>query len=238
MAYFNLDRFIAEFQDGFQRPNQFRCLLDVNTVANGRLAAQFPRAAQLLAQGLLCEGTRTPSRSFDTVSKDMAGYQEKYPVFTTYTDLECSFFAPLLTDGNGSTNQVLGLFNEWQNNIQRRVDNTTFYDDAMVLQFPDAYRLRKGMSLQLLNAYNSKRSDGLFGINVKVGTTYIPPIEILNRVFGKHGPPDDTYTSPPTITYNFFNVYPITVESAPVAWQSSGEIQRITVSFAYSYWTN
>jgi hypothetical protein len=239
MSYFQIDRFMGEFPDGFQRTNQYRCLIDVGAVGNGILRAKYPKGADLLAQGLICEGTRTPSRSFDTVNMELYGYQEKYPVFTTYTDLECSFLMPLVTDGHGgASNQIAQLMNEWQNLIQRRVD-TAYNDDSMVLQFPDDYRLKRGMTLELLNPLNGKRNDGGIGIRLGTSLPYIPPIDILNKVLrNKLSPPEDTYLSPPTLRYHFFNIYPITVESSPVGWQATNEIQRVSVAFAYSYWVS
>lgn len=39
-----------------------------------------------------------------------------------------------------------------------------------------------------------------------------------------------------TITYQFDNAYPVTVQSTEVAWDADGHAQ-LPVSFAYSYWT-
>jgi hypothetical protein len=50
------------------------------------------------------------------------------------------------------------------------------------------------------------------------------------------GNPDEK-DSKPTLSYKFFNVYPKTVESSPLAWMGDADIQKVTVSFTYSYWT-
>mgnify|MGYP003642232581 CR=1 FL=1 len=239
MSYFQIDRFMSEFQDGFQRINQFRCMINVSAVAGGALTRAYPRAASWLAQGILCEGTRTPSRSFETVALEMYGYQEKFPVFTTYTDLECSFLMPLAPGTDGVTNEVSQLLNEWQNLIQRRHTSGSGADDPMVLRFPSEYRVKQGFTLELLNPYNGKRSQGGIGVNVNAAVPYIPPLKILNKVFrNKNAPAESEYQSPPTQRYEFFNVYPITVESSTVGWQSINEVQRVTVAFAYSYWVS
>jgi len=213
MSYFQIDRFMSSFKDGFQRTSQFRCMIDVSAVAGGALKKAYPAAAEWLAQGILCDGTRTPSRSFETVGLEMYGYQEKFPVFTTYTDLECSFMMPLAPSTKGITNQVSDLLIEWQNLIQRRRTAGSGADDPMVLRFPSEYRVKQGFTLELLNPYNSTA------------------IALRDSV-------KDDWQAPPTQRYEFFNVYPFTVESTAVGWQSVNEVQRIDVSFAYSYWVS
>jgi len=241
MSNFNIQGFMSEFKNGFQRPNQYRCKLNAALVggngnATGPLGQRFPKACELLQQGLLCENTRTPSRSFETQQMTIFGYEEKFPVFTTFTDLDCTFLTPLLDDPNfGQMNQIAELFHAWQSMIQpNRVND----GDNMVVAFPEEYRLAQGMELELLTPYNTKRAE--FGIDVNISGSVFAGVPILgNTQLAKlrlRGNTDEG-ASGPTQGYQFFNIYPLTVDSTQMSWDSQNEFQKITVTFAYSYWT-
>ena len=276
MAYFNINNFFRTVADsGFQRTNQFRCQINVGAIGAaadagssqetshrqesfgsqraaptlGRyLREKYPTASKWLAEGLLCEQTNTPSREFEPTTLGIYGYDETYPVYTTYLDQRCSFYAPLIDRGNKQQNDVASLFHEWQNGIQRRAFPNG--DDAdMVLRFPDEYRLSEGMVLEQLSTYNPKRRGGLLGVNVNAQGNVRDGIQQFNRVSRWFNGPqvptswtnrrssDFDDSEGPTLTYKFFNVFPKTVESSEVNWDVAAEFQRVVVTFTYSYWT-
>ena len=141
----NINNFLTRvLANGVQRTNRYRCLLDVGPLG----LSEYGTAASLLREGLLCRATVTPSRSLETTTVDLsAGYEEKYAIGTTYTDIDCTFMCPLI---NGKT-EVLSLFHAWQNRIQNRGRLNEGESADMVLAFPDTYRLTQGMTLELLS---------------------------------------------------------------------------------------
>lgn len=249
MPYFSIQDFLATVDKaGMQRSSRFRCRIPVSAI-EGRvpfiagaqaglpLWSLYPAAAEMLTRGLICESTRTPSRSFDTTDMTLYGYEEKYPVFTTYTDLDCTFYTPLVRTSSGTSNDVLKLFNEWQNLIHPITSRNGQTDSRqeMTLNFPDQYRLREGMVLEMFDNFHPKRNAGGLGVNVNTEVPVFGNVSI-GAVFGQ--PPANDPELPPTTVYRFFNVYPITVESSAIAWSAVGEFQKVTVSFAFSYWTS
>jgi hypothetical protein len=261
MAYFNIDNFLSKVAnpDGFQRTTQFRCKIPVGAIGGplvgptqgttvGRdIYNSYQTACDWLAEGLLCEETSTPSRAFEPATLSIYGLEEKYPVFTTYTDHECTFMTPLIERGGKHHNDVANIFHEWQNGVQERTD--IFGDDAsMVTNFPDDYRLTEGMQLDQFSTYNEKRRGAFLGVNVNAQGNVRDVIQDVNRVTrlfnGRQIPTSwttrqnsDDKDSEPSISYKFFNVFPQTVESSPVAWMGDADYQRVTVSFTYSYWS-
>ena len=141
----NINNFLTRvLANGVQRTNRYRCLLDVGPLG----LSEYGTAASLLREGLLCRTTMTPSRTLETTTVDLsAGYEEKYAIGTTYTDIDCTFLCPLI---NGKT-EVLSLFHAWQNRIQNRGRLNEGESADMVLTFPDTYRLTQGMTLELLS---------------------------------------------------------------------------------------
>ena len=141
----NINNFLTRvLANGVQRTNRYRCLLDVGPLG----LSEYGTAASLLREGLLCRATVTPSRSLETTTVDLsAGYEEKYAIGTTYTDIDCTFMCPLI---NGKT-EVLSLFHAWQNRIQNRGRLNEGESADMVLTFPDTYRLTQGMTFELLS---------------------------------------------------------------------------------------
>ena len=141
----NINNFLTRvLANGVQRTNRYRCLLDVGPLG----LSEYGTAASLLREGLLCRATVTPSRSLETTTVDLsAGYEEKYAIGTTYTDIDCTFLCPLI---NGKT-EVLSLFHAWQNRIQNRGRLNEGESADMVLAFPDTYRLTQGMTFELLS---------------------------------------------------------------------------------------
>ena len=255
MAYFNIQNFLSKVADpnGFQRTTQFRCQIPVANIGGGvgigrELNAHYPEACKWLAEGMICEQTRTPSRAFETTTLGIYGLEEKYPVFTTYTDHECTFMTPLVERNGRLYNDVAAVFHEWQNVVQRR---TLFggVDAGMVLRFPDEYRLQEGMRLEQFSTYNPKRRGDILGVNVNAQGNVRDIIGDVNRVSRWFDGPQiptswtnrtwnpDEEDSKPSLSYEFFNIFPQVVESAPVAWLGDADYQRVTVSFTYSYWS-
>ena len=254
MAYFNIDSFLNGVigENGLQRSTQFRCRIPVANIGGGGrmgrfLNRRYPEACTWLAEGLLCEQTRTPSRSFHTESLGIYGLEEKYPMFTTYVDHECQFYTPLVKRGGKYHNDVAALFHEWQNVVQRRTHRHGS-DADMILMFPDEYRLQEGMILDQFSTYNEKRRGGLLGVNVNAQGNVRDGIRRFNQVsrwFNGPQIPDrfrwewgngEDGDSEETLSYEFFNVFPQTVQSSEVDWAGMNEFQRVTVSFTYSYW--
>ena len=266
MAYFNIDNFLGKIAgpNGFQRTTQFRCRIPVWNIgtesatdfvgpvrgARGsvghRLGEKYTEASKWLEEGLICEQTRTPSRAFEVTPLGIYGIEEKYPVFTTYTDHECTFMAPLVKRNGKHHNDVANIFHAWQDAVQ---------DGALMSghpnrysSFPDEYRLTQGMQVDQFSTYNPKRRGGLFGVNVRAQGNVRDVIRDVNRVsswFDRDPIPTswssrkniDDEDSSPSLSYKFFNVFPQTVESAALAWNGEAEIQKVTVSFTYSYWS-
>ena len=272
MAYFNINEFLGRVDAhgaGFQRTTQFRCKIDVSSIGGlagrtlgSRLVAKYRKASELLRDGLLCEVTSTPSRAFENATLSIYGLEEKHPVYTTYTDHDCRFLAPLIegTDGK-QRNDVADLFHEWQDaiqdaNVPHRGTNTLVGDTELVTttpisknqQFPDEYRLTEGMVLEQFSAWNEKKRGGILGVNINAQGNVRDGIQRFNQIsrwFNGRQIPDrfrrewgdsENGDSKPSLSYKFFNVFPQLVESSPLAWMGDADIQRVTVSFAYSYW--
>lgn len=240
MAYYNVDTLLTELQrNSLQRTSQFRCKIPVQLIGDlgvaNNLATRHPNAARLLQQGLLCESTRTPSRQFETTTMSIYGYEEKFPMFTTYADMECTFMVPMTQDTtrDNTSLEVVELFHAWHNLIQpissQNPSTGRTERGDMVLSFPIEYRLQDGMTLEQFDPYNAKRNNGQVNI---VGT--VGPLT-GQLTFGNARA--DTEPTP-TIVYRFRNVYPLTIEPMPVSWSSIDEYQKLTVTFAYSYWTS
>lgn len=199
--------------NGVQRTNRYRCILDLGQFTDFTV---YPAVQQLMREGLLCRTTMTPSRSLETTTVDLsAGYEEKYAISTSYTDIDCTFLCPLI---NGKT-EVLSLFHAWQNRIQNR--GRLNEDSAdMVLAFPNTYRLTQGMRLELLSqdegreeiaAPNNPNSTATFNAGV------------INQ--------------PATsASFQYFNVYPISVAGTTVDWSSMDEMMEVSVTFSFTHW--
>jgi len=262
MAYFNIEQFLEKVnRNGFQRTTQFRCRIPVanigslfeglGTPVGRRLVGKYAEASRLLSEGLLCERTTTPSRQLDTTTMTIYGLEEKYPVFTTYTDHECTFLAPLIYRDGKHHNDVANIFHEWQDAVQdANVPQrwSTGSRPERNQQFPDDYRLTEGLVLDQFSTYNPKRRGGILGVNINAQGNVRDGIEGFNRVSRWFDGPqiptswtnrqssDDDDSEGPTLSYKFFNVFPLLVQSTQVAWMGDADIQRVTVSFAYSYW--
>jgi hypothetical protein len=128
--------------------------------------------------------------------------------------------------------EVVELFHAWQNLIQpissKNPSNGFTERGDMVLAFPIEYRLQDGMTLEQFDPYNAKRDNGLTNVGQGIFLD-------INGNFA--GPAEDTEPTP-TIVYRFRNVYPLTIEPMAVSWSSIDEYQKLTVTFAYSYWTS
>ena len=277
MAYFNINEFLGKVDAhgaGFQRTTQFRCKIDVSTIGalanaadigpvqtlGSRLVAKYPKASQLLNEGLLCEVTSTPSRAFENATLSIYGLEEKHPVYTTYTDHDCRFLAPLVERNGKQHNDVANIFHEWQDAIQdanvphrgtqRLVGDvvTTNNPTSKNQQFPDEYRLTEGMVLDQFSAWNEKKRGGILGVNINAQGNVRDGIRRFNQIsrwFDGPQIPDrfrwewgdsENGDSKPSLSYKFFNVFPQLVESTPLAWMGDADIQRISVKFTYSYW--
>jgi hypothetical protein len=199
--------------NGVQRTNRYRCTLDLGQFTDFTV---YPAVQQLLREGLLCRTTMTPTRSLETTTVDLsAGYEEKYAISTSYTDIDCTFLCPLI---NGKT-EVLSLFHAWQNRIQNR--GRLNEDSAdMVLAFPNTYRLTQGMTLELLSqdegreeiaAPNNPNSTATFN----AGVITQPAI---------------------SASFQYFNVYPISVAGTTVDWSSMDEMMEVSVTFSFTHW--
>ena len=185
----------------------------------------------------------------DTTSMTIYGLDEKYPVFTTYTDQQCTFLVPLIYRNGKHHNDVASIFHEWQDAIQ---DANVPHQNTFAprnQQFPDDYRLTEGMVLEQFSMYNPKRRGGVLGVNVNAQGNVRDGIQQFNRVSrwfnGRQVPTSWTNressdfddSEGPTLSYKFFNVFPKTVESANLNWDVAAEFQRVVVNFTMSYWT-
>ena len=203
--------------NGVQRTNRYRCTLDVSNQSDrdlGALSIEYPEATILLREGLLCRSTSTPTRDIETTSINLsAGYEEKYAIGTQYTDFNCIFLCPLI---NGK-NQVLSLFHRWHNLIQNRGEN-----GDMVLSFPDAYRLKQGLTLDLYSSQDEGREN--------VG----PPADPNSTagVFRSTVINQEATTA----SFQYYDVYPLSVAGTTVDWSSADEMMEVSVAFSFTYW--
>ena len=199
--------------NGVQRTNRYRCILDLGQFTDFTV---YPAVRQLLREGLLCRTTMTPSRSLETTTVDLsAGYEEKYAISTSYTDIDCTFLCPLI---NGKT-EVLSLFHAWQNRIQNR--GRLNEDSAdMVLAFPNTYRLTQGMTLELLSQDSGREE---IGAPNNPNSTATFNAGVINQ--------------PATsASFQYFNVYPISVAGTTVDWSSMDEMMEVSVTFSFTHW--
>jgi hypothetical protein len=203
--------------NGVQRTNRYRCTLDVSNQSDrdlGALSIEYPEATILLREGLLCRSTSTPTRDIETTSVNLsAGYEEKYAIGTQYTDFNCIFLCPLI---NGK-NQVLSLFHRWHNLIQNRGEN-----GDMVLSFPDAYRLQQGLTLDLYSSQSEGRENAG------------PPVEVDPTTFRFKSSVIDQEAT--TASFQYYDVYPLSVAGTTVDWSSADEMMEVSVSFSFTYW--
>ena len=200
--------------NGVQRTNRYRCILDLGQFTDFTV---YPAVQQLLREGLLCRTTMTPTRSLETTTVDLsAGYEEKYAISTSYTDIDCTFLSPLI-DGK---NQVLSLFHAWQNRIQNRGRLNEGDSADMVLAFPNTYRLTQGMRLELLSQ-DEVREEIAAPNNPNSTATFTGGV--INQ--------------PATsASFQYFNVYPISVAGTTVDWSSMDEMMEVSVTFSFTHW--
>jgi hypothetical protein len=200
--------------NGVQRTNRYRCILDLGQFTDFTV---YPAVQQLLREGLLCRTTMTPTRSLETTTVDLsAGYEEKYAISTSYTDIDCTFLSPLI-DGK---NQVLSLFHAWQNRIQNRGRLNEGDSADMVLAFPNTYRLTQGMTLELLSQ-DSGREEIAAPNNPNSTATFTGGV--INQ--------------PATsASFQYFNVYPISVAGTTVDWAMMDEMMEVSVTFSFTHW--
>ena len=203
-----------------QRTNRYRCLLDVGPLG----LSEYGTAASLLREGLLCRTTITPSRSLETTTVDLsAGYEEKYAVYTTYTDIDCTFLCPLI---NGKT-EVLSLFHAWQNRIQNHRK-----DGDMVLAFPGTYRLAKGMILELFSRGGGREVDSTATASNAAEVAALTEIGLTPADVGARG---GVELISPSASFQYFNVYPLSVGGTTVDWVSD-EMMEVSVTFSFTHW--
>ena len=241
---------------GLQRTNRYRCRIDlawlfaeqIGTTGGGAGTADNPfragveaspelgYAVELLREGLLCRTTTTPSRQFETTTVNLAGgYEETYAVGTTYSSLDCTFFCPLV----GDTNPVLTLFHEWQDKIQKR---GKVGDDAdMVLTFPDEYRLKQGMRLEMFtgrvpeNVHEAERRSGEVGLLERTLPGLNPfHLALIREGISHQGIVDNTRQI--STAFDYFDVYPVTVSGTTVDWATMEEMMEVSVNFSYTHW--
>jgi len=216
--------------NGVQRTNRYRCTLDVSNQSDrdlGALSIEYPEATILLREGLLCRSTSTPTRDIETTSVNLsAGYEEKYAIGTQYTDFNCIFLCPLI---NGK-NQVLSLFHRWHNLIQNRGEN-----GDMVLSFPDAYRLQQGLTLDLLSTNESRRDGNSTAIAGNAAeAAALAEIGLTPADVGARGGVENVLNS--TASFQYYDVYPLSVAGTTVDWAMMDEMMEVSVSFSFTYW--
>lgn len=249
-----------------QRTSFFTCQIDLspsvrtglfNTPLTGygfpaeEVSWDMTQAIPLLQQGLVCSNVTLPSREFETTDLTIYGVEEKYPIFSTFVDLNCEFYTPLVSSGgNSSRNVVAATFHHWQDIVQPMAsvkdgfrsngrENVPAIEN-LNFKFPDTYRVPQGVTIaqytpnptflkstglsQFLSGSDLDIASVLAKINpdANIPVTY----NIVDSVFG-----------PPTLVYHFYNVYPVRVDSSQLDWADSDQFQRVRVSFAYTHWT-
>lgn len=235
---FNLEQFFTQLKTTpLQRTSYFTCAMDLSGIINSislpatdsfptftagtSAGADFLKFSydassvnNLLREGVMCSAVSLPSRQLETADMTIYGVEEKYPIFSTYTDLNCEFMLPLLTEGSTTMrNAIAATFHHWQDYIHQTTGNASSYQtitapERLDFRFPDNYRLTQGCTI-----------------------TQYSPIE------SSSSPSSTTQPMTPTIQYQFFNVYPVRVESTQLSWGDMDDVMRLRVSFAYTHWT-
>jgi hypothetical protein len=197
----DLNKFISQFQHGFQQSNRFLVQLFVqptmiaNIIADSTLLGTLDSTLEVgnvvkwLYTGFLAMGARLPDRGFLPIQLSMYGLTEQFPCHTQFAPLQLTFMMPHTTN-IFSDNGVPRFFNQWQNQIQHMQAGP---ESGLDFRFPADYYAT--IILTLLDKQD-------------------------------HG----------TLAYAFDNVYPITVDSAPLSWDSDNQFVHLPVTFNYSYW--
>lgn len=110
-------------------------------------------AHTMLSQGVLCQSTATPSRSFEVMQLDMNNHVQEIPIHTDYTTLDCVLLLPTVN----LKNVVALAFNAWNNYIQR---STNGISSGLEFRFFDEYTT--DMSLIMFNRGNKTTSTYTF----------------------------------------------------------------------------
>lgn len=206
----NINQFLAEFKEEFQRNAYFVCriFLSPNLRHNiledaahserhtgGASEHHLQRAIDLMAAGWLVSDARLPDRGMGLTPLSMYGITEQFPFHAEFSPLECRFISPLMTvevnRTTGADNPVPRLLSYWQNQIQKMTRGPL---DGLDFAFPADY-----YSTVELTALDTQLR----------GTT----------------------------TWRFEKVYPSSVGTVEMSWGQSDAFVSHPVTFVYSYWT-
>jgi hypothetical protein len=136
----SLNKFINEFEAGFQFNNRFACRIQLpRELLESGFTLSDKKAVEWLNRGILCESTNLPDRAFAETQMTQYGLTEQFPIHSEFTTLDCTFNTPLIvvqsSDGRSAgqmDNPVPRVFHAWQNLIQ---DMSTGYDSSRDFTF-------------------------------------------------------------------------------------------------------
>jgi hypothetical protein len=143
----DLKDFINEFKHGFQQASRYRVQIFprpqmiANIIREAGLLGiidatlSVPQAVKWLAQGILAEQARTPTRGFQTTDLTMYGITEHFPMHAETSSFDVAFLMPHTTNIL-KDNGVPRFFNFWQNQIQNVIDGA---DSGLDFRFPSNY---------------------------------------------------------------------------------------------------
>jgi hypothetical protein len=240
-----------------QRTSFFTCQIDMSQFRplwGNEYTQDIDATQSVLQQGLICTGVSLPSREFQTTDINIYGVEEKYPILSTFVDLNCEFLTPLFRHNGTWRNSIAATFHHWQDAMQPMTTVAPFGERSfesesipeitnLNFKFPNTYRLSMGFTIAQytpqqqpdLTSASSSQSLNRISSSLKdiAGPIYradVPPT-FRSETVGSSTP----YV--PTIVYHFYNVYPVSVQSTQLDWSDSDQIQRLRVSFAYTHWT-
>lgn len=241
---FNLERFFNQLvATPLQKPSFFTCSMDLSLVGQTsdisliKFSDDIAIANSFLKEGALCTSVTLPGRDLETVDMTIYGVEEKYPTFTTFGDVTCNFLLPV-DDTSGGTLQsfrssVLAAFQHWMDYIHQITPASQTYEQVKApqhlnLRFPDTYRLAQGFTI---TQYAANRAAEPF---VQASDV---PVNGLYQYNLNTGYDDETKPYLPSISYNFFNVYPVKITSSQLNWTSGSGFLELAVAFAYTHWS-
>lgn len=133
----NINLFRNQFPEGFQPNNRFSFHLNFGDKGlDGRLQDAIPvggqQAVNALREGMVCDTTRLPDRSFDVVQMTQYTITEQFPYKSDFTKLDCTFLLPLWRGRNA----IAETFYTWQNIIH---DSIGGYYSTRDFEWPENY---------------------------------------------------------------------------------------------------
>lgn len=224
----NINRFLAEFKDEFQRSAYFVCQIHLNPLLRQRMLADAanhgpaslaPSSAmfsstnggsernlqetiQLMAEGWLVSDVRLPDRGFGLTDMSMYGITEHFPYHAEFSPLECQFITPLMASGS-QPDTTTGRLQPGADNPVPRMFSYWQNQIQKITRGPE-----DGLDFAFPADYYSRVT-----------------LTALDRQLRG------------TTAWQFEKVFPNAVGTAQLSWAQTDSFTILPVQFTYSYWT-